>query len=503
MKNLIRFLLLTGALLYPLVQIEATRSWDLRWNKPRITTDTHITFLTEMPSCEITAPESKQRTYFTFSSWKNFRRAFHDFFTVDDKTALLQYNPGNQEEEYNFFQVRFLSGFDYVFHNRDDDYYFLYNGLEVAGVIRERIFLLGEWWAGHFNIKDPETLSSAPYLDSWYQQAENKDRTYLDNLAGIIAYRNEYMTLTLGRGSHQIGSNIAGSIILDDASNDFGYFSARINLGSISLALLQGNLIPDSLSADPSVKYNDKYLVSHKIDWQPNDFLHFFLGEHVVYGNRNLDPSYLLPHVFLRITEHNLHDRDNVFIFTGGELVINQDNIIYLNFILDELSKAKLFSSWWGNKYALQVGFSRYLGHNRFLRLVLEGIAIRPWLYTHNILENKFSHDGISLGFPYGTNLLGIFSELNLRMHDRIHLDLNSGYFRQGSVGNQFYLNYSSRPSDRASWLEGEITNSVVLRGTVTWQPLAHFRLKTGVFYMNSDNQDDTIDLFCGYQVRF
>jgi len=162
-------------------------------------------------------------------------------------------------------------------------------------------------------------------------------------------------------------------------------------------------------------------------------------------------------------------------------LQLGSNYLIYSNFILDEMKKSEIFSNWWGNKYAFQVGSSFTFDQENNGMLSLEFTAIRPWLYTHNILENKFSHYDISLGFPKGSNLIQYTAEFNFNILKNLNINANIYYTRQGSVGNSFNMNYNSRPSNKADWLEGEISDTFSFTPVITWEVIAHHRIKAGI----------------------
>lgn len=399
-------------------------------------------------------------------------------------------------------QVR--TGADFSSDLEDRDYSFLHHGVVIKGNLADRLFLYGDWWSGHYGSDLDYALETSPLLDSWYQYDDDREKIYHDNLRGKLLYSLPYLSVGLGRGQYQLGSSISGSIILDTQGNDYGYISLDFRIGTLLFSQLQAKLIADSTTtvSDQIEEYPEKYLAVHRLEWLPSPRFRFFLGEAVIYGNRSPDPGYLLPHVFQRVVEHNLRDRDNVLIFSGWEWQVGSGNIMYGNLIVDELKKSELFSDWWGNKYALQIGNSLQIPawHSR---VTLEFTAVRPWLYTHNQLVNKYSHDGFGLGFPAGSNLIQIATEFNTNIIANLTLDLAASFTRQGSVGNHFSLNYDSRPSDHADWLEGCIQNIYRGKFVVTWQPLAHHSLKLGYQITRTAGDPARHDLSLSYLLTY
>jgi hypothetical protein len=330
----------------------------------------------------------------------------------------------------------------------------------------------------------------------------------IDNVSGKIVYKKRYGSLIIGRGTHVIGNNIGGSVILNDACNEYGYFSGKLDFKKFSISLMHGTLIPDSTNVnelgEPEYKdYNDKYIAVKKLDWKPNSKFHFFAGEEVIYGGRSIDPSYLLPQTFLRATEHNLRDRDNVLIFGGMNLKPATKSTLYVNFILDELSKSKIFTDWWGNKYAVQLGNSYLINKNKDTRITIEFTAVRPWLYTHKILHNKYSHDGIGLGFPDGSNLIQIAGEFNYSLQKSLSANIHSSYTKQGTLGNDFSINYETRPDDTANWLEGEKTEKIEIKTILKWQPLTHHRVLLGHSATKIDDNNIEHQFSISYQASY
>lgn len=400
--------------------------------------------------------------------------------------------------------IQLRTGADFSFDLENRDYSFLHQGIIIKGNLADRLFLYGDWWSGHYGSDLDYALAASPLLDSWYQYDDDREKIYHDNLRGKLLYSLPYLNVALGRGQYQLGSSISGSIILAAQNNDYDYFSLDFRIGTFLFSQLQAKLIADSTMAVTGQidDYPDKYLAVHRLEWLPSSRFRFFLGEAVIYGNRSPDPGYLLPHVFQRVVEHNLRDRDNVLIFSGWEWQAASGYLLYGNLMVDELKKSELFTDWWGNKYALQIGNSLQIPA-LYSRFTLEFTAVRPWLYTHNRLVNIYSHDGFGLGFPAGSNLIQVATEFNTSLRHNFTLDLAASFTRQGSVGNHFSLNYDSRPSDHADWLEGSIRNIYRGESVVTWQPLAHHSVKLGYQIVSTQGNTASHDLSMSYLLTY
>ena len=500
---------------------------EIDWNTTQITSQSHFSFLEEIFDDNVylhpkVKPVNYTRHNLATSSLSNFKNAIKNFLSnenipshflqihtasrYEDERLAYKFNNNLPLNSYLYFNL--FTGADY-FNNstQNSKYSYVYYGTKLFANIDNTLFIDSYWWTGHFE-GDEEFYRTSPILDSWSQQPNENEQVSVDNASGKIIYKKKYVYLSIGRGKHIIGNNIGGSIILNDAVNDYGYFSSKLDFKKFSISMMHGTLVPDSTNVDhlgePIYKdYNDKYLVVKKLDWKPNTHLHFFAGEEVIYGGRSIDPSYLLPQTFLRATEHNLSDRDNVLIFGGFHYKPYSQNTFYVNVILDELSRSKIFTDWWGNKYAVQVGNSYLINSEINSRITFEFTAVRPWLYTHKILHNKYSHDGIGLGFPGGSNLIHFAGEFNYKLFKFLTANIHSSFTKQGSLGNNFSINYESRPDDKADWLEGDKTEKIEVRTIIKWQPLTHHRIQFGHSAYKIDKNDIEHQLSISYQASY
>ncbi len=499
------------------------------WNTTEVTSQNHFSFLEERFD-DNSYLQIKNENVLNFtqidiaiSSSSNFKKALSNFLSNEEIQShfIELHAPVKSKREFlsslvhpiyiplrSSFYFNLLTGADYFSNiTQENNYSFVYYGTKLFANIENTLYIDGYWWTGHFG-GDEDFFKTSPIYDSWSQNSDDNTLTSIDNVSGKIVYRKRYGSLSIGRGTHIIGNNIGGSVILNDACNDYGYFSGKLDFRKFSISLMHGTLIPDSTNVDYLGEtiykdYDDKYIAVKKLDWRPNNKIHFFAGEEVIYGGRSIEPSYLLPQTFLRATEHNLRDRDNVLIFCGMNLKPFSHSTFYLNFILDELSKSKIFTDWWGNKYAIQLGNSYLIDRKKDSRIIIEFTAVRPWLYTHKILHNKYSHDGIGLGFPDGSNLIQVAGEFNSSLLKNLTANIHGSFTKQGSLGNDFSINYETRPDDTASWLEGEKTEKIEIRTVLKWQPLTHHKVLLGHSVTRVDDNDIEHQLSISYQASY
>ncbi len=452
---------------------------------------------------------------FPLQSKAKFFQTLNNYFTSSTKNQSLMF----YQKEGKIVEGHVFGGVNYYQNQDSDSYLFPYYGFEVKAHY-ENFVLAGKWWKGHTTTQD-EYSEVNHHINSWIQKSKDGDKIYIDKIQGELKYNIPNLGyIGLNRGKLDLGSNIGGSIILNnEKTNDYTYLNYHFKFGDFSLDFAHASLIADSINTDhaepgsiPKESAPDKYLVLHRFGWRPSDKLFLFVGEEMFYGNRGIDYNYFLPVGFWRITEHNQADRDNILIFGGLEYSAFKNNHIYTNIIFDELSKSKLFTSWWGNKYAIQTGIrqSNITSYPLFSwnSIGLEFTAVRPWIYTHKYLYTKASNDNQPLGFADGSNLLKYSAESQFSFfNDKIDWILNGSYLRQGSVGNNFSLNYAYEISDtdneNASWLDGSITDTYRLKQEIDVKLLYSHRFKISFELSKVRKSSTESELVLSYQTRF
>ncbi len=502
-RNILKLIILL-ILLGLIINLFSTDYIEMSWNKPQICSKISLSLNHDrINENQIISKRMSNETQskFVFHSKSMFLKSLRQYFSKSEKGNFIEYASKEKEA---YLKLNLQTGYEFVDNTLGNSYNFLHFGLKFHGLLGKNICFYGDWWKGHIGKDLNYAIENSQVIDSWFQYDDERTVIYLDNFKGKLLYKGKHGNLAIGNGKFKIGNNIGGSIILNDACNDYGYFSSSYDLDKLQISFIHNSILPDSLS-ESHPKFIDKYLVIHKIDWLPNKKFHLFLGEEVVYGNRSMDVNYLLPFSFYRIIEHNISDRDNVLIFSGINYY-SQNKAYYLNLIFDEFSKNKIFTSWWGNKYAAQVGFAYKFNFDFIERIVGEFTAIRPWIYTHKFMESKFSNNKISLGFPDGSNLIQFALEANFEVGKNITIDVFGSYTKQGSTGNDFSINYEDRKSDNATWLDGDIEK--IYKGilVMNWQPIQFHLFKIGVqetLIDDYENKDSKLEFFFNYYTYF
>lgn len=426
--------------------------------------------------------------YHPFASLPRFKDAFVDAFrTGKARHSLLGYQSPDSllEAEFNI-----LAGFEQASGEKDCG--FLYKGYIIKAALGKHTDINTYWWNGMF-MGDKGEARLSELMDGYSKDSSDKIR--VDNIAADLSYHAENYSLAIGRGKFPIGNSISGSIILNDRVNDYAYLLAEGRAGDFGLAMLHGSLRADSSYAIyPSAAVNnknfpDKFVALHQLTYFPTESLSMFIGESVIYGNRGVDINYLLPNAFWRASEHNIGDRDNVLIFAGAKFRVHPSLLLYAQTALDEFSYNKVFTSWWGNKFAVQGGINyiipAYLTQAASPSVTLELTAVRPFTYTHYMNHTMYSHDGRSLGYPQGSNIVDITCGLFLPLPLSTSLQSRASYSKQGSFGSDWKQNYNDlfagqTQTATAKWFQGDIMKRTAVDNALLIDVFAHHRLLLG-----------------------
>jgi len=437
-----------------------------------------------------------------FVSCSSFGDAFLDIFRLGNANySLLSYQSPDDKLR---GELNFIAGLEPV--KKDESYSFLYRGWLLKSQYGNHIEMNTKWWNGTFQ-GNQEAAKNSWLVDGYYNT--NDEKLNIDNLSGDISYNAKNLTLALGRGKFPVGNSISGNIILNDKVNDYGYILAEGKTGIFSISFLHASLMADSTyniydeHFYNNKNYPDKYLALHQFGFHPYSNLHFFLGEEIIYGNRSPEINYFLPNAFWRAIEHNLWDRDNVMIYAGGSYRPVQPLFLYAQVLIDEFSSSKLFSDWWGNKYALQGGMRWNvpfaLPESPSADLTTELTAVRPFTYTHYLNHTMFSTDGRPLGYPKGSNLVDVSCLLRLPYKDILFWQGGVSYCKQGSFGSDWSRNYhidfptaEAMDNGTATWFQGTKTETITLKSNILIDIFAHHRFLLGWETSHIDNWQKT-----------
>ncbi|HON11464.1 MAG TPA: hypothetical protein PLE24_11405 [Chitinispirillaceae bacterium] len=254
-----------------------------------------------------------------------------------------------------------------------------------------------------------------------------------DILRGGIRYNAGRIQLETAIDYLKVGPALYYPLTLSGYAPPITYFKGTLDLQLVQYSHTAGML---RFQKDKS-----KYIYTHRLNacfW--NSRLNFGLNEVIINGSSTSEPVndsdavrreysgvergwewvYLIPFVPFKFAEHYAGDRDNAALSLDVNLLWPANFRWYAEFFLDDmLAPWKIFSSDFGNKWALTVG-GQYFGtlFGRDMEISMEYSRVEPWVYTHFFgASHRYSHFDKCLGSPLGPNsqaiVLAVYSQIN------------------------------------------------------------------------------------------
>ena len=307
-------------------------------------------------------------------------------------------------------------------------------------------------------------------LGNWSMSQPKGDITF-DNVYSSVAYNKNNITIGLYHQPLVWGTSAQNSLILSGTGAPFSYLGFDYEYKGINFSFIHGSLLNDSTNvrnADFEIRNQEKYIVGHRIDIPLfNGTTRIGLSEMVIYGNRNVEPGYLMPVNFYWSIEHSLMNRDNSLLALDFQTNIIQNFKFYGSLLLDELRFSELFGKWWANKHGFQFG-TKYSNELFSIPMNWSGeiTLLRPWTYSHKFFINNYTNNGISLGFPYSGNSQFAEFENESWLNRRTKISMKYTYLKHGyDKDDEFFggdptISYEKRNpkfDNDTQWLMGVI----------------------------------------------
>ena len=439
--------------------------------------------------------------YSPFQSWKNLGSDIARLFArnqPEEENHLVMW-----EDSTNSFYLDGILGMNY--YKRSDDVYrwnhsesFRFRGtiMENLGYLLEVSFYTIEGDEGYRDL-DPVLKSS------WRNIRGSKE--YLDRSGGDLAYRSPFLDFRFANQPVTWGTGESGQLLISDNVEQYPYFSISKDWSWGRFVYMHGKLLSqangDSVDGQPA--YPDKWIVANRLEFSPVSNMSIGLSGMILYGNRYLEWSYLLPFDYLRATEHNLRDRDNALLAIDMEIRVLDGVKTYGTFLIDEFRRDKLFTDWYGNKHGFQFGthITDPFGLPN-LALRFEYVAIMPWVYTHKYNINRFINDGRSLGYWSGPNSEVFYLHLEKDWNQRLTTGIKWREMKHGDnypneniggnilLGHEDLLGDQTEPRETRVFLEGILTTERRTQFYINYEILNDFFLIGDLSWIDSKQED-------------
>jgi hypothetical protein len=259
------------------------------------------------------------------------------------------------------------------------------------------------------------TISTQKILPEFGQTYGDNVKGYrfLD-IRGYVAYTtaNKVFNIQAGRDKHFIGDGYR-SILLSDFAPANPYLRFTASIWKLQYSVWYNLFFDVSDANGRKASFRNKYGSFHYLTYNPIKEISIGIFENVIWRgsdtnqSRSFDVNYLNPVVFYRPQEYSLGSPDNSFLGLNLSATLWKRLKLYGQLGLDEfyLKEIRAHRGWWANKQAWQMG-AKYV--NAFgikgLMLQTEYNEVRPFTYSHGLVDQNYSHYGMPLAHPLGSN---------------------------------------------------------------------------------------------------
>lgn len=325
-----------------------------------------------------------------------------------------------------------------------------------------------------------------------------------------------FLDVEVGKDELSWGPAPGDNLGLSHNAPSFDQIRLRARFGAFKLVSVTGFLRPcpdrpdaplcGGADGDPDASYvvngtartleREKHLAAHRLEFAATPWLDLGFEEMVVYGDRGLEPAYLNPVMFYWAAQSYLGDKDNVLMGLDADLHPGRGVRIWAAYVVDDLKKARIFTSDFANKFSFQTGalWVDPLGL-RDTELRGEYVRIEPWIYTHKYPINTYRHFDAPLGHRLGPNSDRWQVQATRRLSPGCGASVGLSRTRHGdnivqadgrilNVGGD--LNLGWRPGDERAvkrFLAGRVSRRTLAEGSLWWRLHGRLSLQAGYGY--------------------
>ncbi len=346
------------------------------------------------------------------------------------------------------------------------------------------------------------------------------DKDFFDFAEAYVTASWDWGAVSLGREKRLVGNGISNQLLLSTNTQPFDAIGFSAQAGGVRFLFLHGFLLSEKQWIEQSHPYFDsKYVAMHRVEADIASAVRLGVYEAVVYSQREVDPAYLNPINFYKSAEHAGGDRDNPMLGFDLATLFIPGSQLYGSWLIDDVDFARWGDSWWGNKFIWQGGLlnSSLIPNTD---LTLEYTRIEPYVYSHRLAGNQYTHNGDALGLELPPNsdemYLGLRHWLNAdlwaqlevhrRRHGRNEVD-DEGNVVVNHGGDIYESLLYERDSDIAPFLDGPRDESTILSLTVRWEPVRNIilrgllRWRDLVSETDGDRQDTYLSLLLSLEI--
>ncbi|MCQ2341034.1 MAG: hypothetical protein MJZ48_01040 [Paludibacteraceae bacterium] len=378
-------------------------------------------------------------------------------------------------------------------------------------------FLRDKYYPNQAAKIDGAKLTKAPYLNN-LQGVQYKEANYggdfSDSKGGISLY-TWWGSIGLSRENIRWGDAYHASNILSGRNPavpqlnlqltpvwwfQFDYFHAWLisNVKDSTDYYLENT----SKGTDREYRPRSKYMAANMFTFKPCKWVHFSIGNSIVYAEKTPQAAYFIPIAFYKSLDH---------LLTKGLSSENQNSQAFFTLTVRPVDHLKLYGSFYLDEFK----FDRLKKSNKQKNpvsylvgfdwtgwpvkgLSLKGEFMRSYIacYTHSINVLEYTSNSYNMGHYMGDNAQSIFVELSYRPYKGMWLALS---YTNDTKYNQYYYvrdvvgtTISQKPFDKAIYKSDQVD----LKFTYEVHP--NMYLVAGLCYNNSRGYDNLGDYHSG-----
>jgi len=310
----------------------------------------------------------------------------------------------------------------------------------------------GKHWGMYANLRDnriTHDLVAKTFLTE-LPGIDNKGGKDYSEMRGGIAYSWNWGSLALVKDHFIWGNNYHGSNIFSGRPPSV----AQIKLHLTPVKWLDFNYIHawlnsevlDSLrtyrvgSADRYIYY-EKYIAANMYTVRMFRYLNVSLGNSIVYSSYNVNPTYLIPFLYYKSTDHTNSNSNNggsnaqIFFDISSRNIKNVH--IYTSFFIDEVNFSNFLNSakqtnWISGKGGIRL--SNFPIKN--LIFTAEYTRTNPMVYKHYIETTNFESNQYNMGNYLRDNAQEIYLAVGFKPIRGLHINLAYIYAEKGPDSN-------------------------------------------------------------------
>lgn len=288
-----------------------------------------------------------------------------------------------------------------------------YGGLQAEAFLGDRWFFRAGYIGAALNRPQHimEIDQRVGSLQGFGRSSSLGDARFAHMLTGTAGMRlGQHFSIEAGREKHFWGDGYRSPVLSHNAA-PMPYARLTTKVWKIKWINLWTML--DDFNLETS-EQRFKFMAIHGLSWDITPKFNLQLYEAVVWQsedrliNRGFDYAYLNPFIFYRPIEFAKGSADNMLLGFALRHAIGKKGQLYGHVYFDEfmISELRSRSEWWGNKYAIQLGFKGFDLFTEGHHLLSEINLARPFMYTHGSVVQAYAHTNLALAHPHGANFV-------------------------------------------------------------------------------------------------